>query len=135
VRILGSVCHPKANSLVRNPFKPKKINAKENETKEGNDAQSVRFTLCYGVHHAEDSGEFLTILTICIAILISISGRLTVIQKGKAIPVTGREGPYSCETSRPSHFLDNRLTDDGEVVSLIRRPPFIPRKIPGTHLC
>jgi hypothetical protein len=39
---------------------------------------------------------------------------------GKAIPVTGREG---CETSRLSHFLDNRLTDGGEVVSVTRRPP------------
>jgi hypothetical protein len=36
---------------------------------------------------------------------------------GKAIPVTGREGPYGCETSRLPHFLDNRLTDGGEVVS------------------
>jgi hypothetical protein len=31
--------------------------------------------------------------------------------------------------SRLSHFLDNRLTDGGEVVSLMRRPPFTPRKI------
>jgi hypothetical protein len=38
------------------------------------------------------------------------------IGKGKAIPVTGRE-------------------DCGEVVSLTGRPPFIPRKIPGTHFC
>jgi hypothetical protein len=37
------------------------------------------------------------------------------------------------ETSRLPHFLDNRLTDDGEVVSLTRRPPFPPRMIPGTH--
>jgi hypothetical protein len=29
----------------------------------------------------------------------------------KAIPVTGREGPEGCETSRLPHFLDNRLTD------------------------
>jgi hypothetical protein len=27
------------------------------------------------------------------------------------------------------------ITDGGEVVSLIRRLPFTPRKIPGTHLC
>jgi hypothetical protein len=53
-------------------------------------------------------------------------------KKGKAIPVTGREG---CETSRLPLFLDNRLTDGGEVVSLTRRPPFIPRNIPGTHFC
>jgi hypothetical protein len=25
--------------------------------------------------------------------------------KGKAIPVTSREGPYSCETSRLPHFV------------------------------
>jgi hypothetical protein len=55
--------------------------------------------------------------------------------KGKAIRVTGREGPYGSETSRLPHFLDNRLTDSGEVVSLTRRPPFTPRKIPGTHFC
>jgi hypothetical protein len=55
--------------------------------------------------------------------------------KGKAIPVTGREGPWGCETSRLPHFLDKRLTDGGEVVSLTRRQPFTPRKIPGTLFC
>jgi hypothetical protein len=39
-------------------------------------------------------------------------------QKGKLIPVTGREGPCGCETSKLPHFLDSRLTDGGEVVSL-----------------
>jgi hypothetical protein len=34
---------------------------------------------------------------------------------------------------RLPHFLDNRLTDGGEVVRLTRRPPFTPRNIPGTH--
>jgi hypothetical protein len=29
-------------------------------------------------------------------------------------------------------FLDNLLRDGGEVVSLMRRPPITPRKIPGT---
>jgi hypothetical protein len=42
----------------------------------------------------------------------------------QAIPVTGRGGPYSCETSRLSHFIDSRLTDGGEVLSNMRRPPF-----------
>jgi hypothetical protein len=55
--------------------------------------------------------------------------------KGKAIPVTGRGGPYGCETSRLPHFLDNPLTDGDESVSLTRRTPFIPREIPGTHFC
>jgi hypothetical protein len=38
---------------------------------------------------------------------------------------------HRVETSRLLHFLDNRLTDGGEVVSLTRRPPFTLRKIPG----
>jgi hypothetical protein len=42
-----------------------------------------------------------------------------------------------CEISTIPHFLDNRLSDGGEVVSLTRRPPFplFPKNIPGTHLC
>jgi hypothetical protein len=44
------------------------------------------------------------------------------LKKCKAIPVTGREGPWGCETSRLPHFLDNRLTDAGEVVSLTLWP-------------
>jgi hypothetical protein len=60
---------------------------------------------------------------------------LRLVVKGKAIPVTGRGGPYGCETSRLQHFLDNRLTDGGDVVSLTRGAPFTPRKIPGTHFC
>jgi hypothetical protein len=55
--------------------------------------------------------------------------------KGKSIPVTGRGGPYGCEMLRLPHFLDNRLTDDGEVVSLTRRPTFTTRNIPGTYFC
>jgi hypothetical protein len=51
-------------------------------------------------------------------------------KKGKAILVTGRGGPYGCETSRLPHFLDNRVTDGGEVISLTPRPPFTHRKIP-----
>jgi hypothetical protein len=54
-------------------------------------------------------------------------------EKSEAIPVTDRRGPEGCETSRLQHFLDNRLTDGSEVVTLTRRPPFTSRKIPGTH--
>jgi hypothetical protein len=39
------------------------------------------------------------------------SSYLEMHKKGKAIPVTGHEGPQGCETSRLPHFLDNRLTD------------------------
>jgi hypothetical protein len=52
---------------------------------------------------------------------------------GKAILVTGRGGPWGCETSRLPNFLGNRLTDGGEVVSPTRRLPFTPRNIPGTR--
>jgi hypothetical protein len=37
--------------------------------------------------------------------------------------------------SRLPHFLDNRLSDGGEVVSLTRRPLVTARKISGTHFC
>jgi hypothetical protein len=53
----------------------------------------------------------------------------------KTIPVTGRGGPWGCETSRLAHFLDNLFTKCGEVVSLTRRPPSTPRNISGTHVC
>jgi hypothetical protein len=49
-------------------------------------------------------------------------------KKCKAIPVAGREGPSGYDTSRFPHFLDNRLTDGGEVVSPTRRPPFTPQE-------
>jgi hypothetical protein len=52
-----------------------------------------------------------------------------------AIAVTGPEGPQGCEKLRLTHFLDIRLTDGGEVISLTQRPPFTHRKIPGTHFC
>jgi hypothetical protein len=54
--------------------------------------------------------------------------------EGKAIPVTGHGGPWGCETSRLPHFLDNPLTDGGEV-SLTLRPLFTVRKISGAHFC
>jgi hypothetical protein len=53
-------------------------------------------------------------------------GEINTVKKGKAITVTGHGGPWGCETSRLPHFLDNRLTDGGEVATLKRRPPFTP---------
>jgi hypothetical protein len=53
----------------------------------------------------------------------------------KAIPVTGRGGPYGCETSRLPHFLENRLIDGGKIVSLTRWPPFTLCTVPGTRFC
>jgi hypothetical protein len=49
------------------------------------------------------------------------------IKKGEAIPVTGLGGPHGCETSRLPHFLENPLTDGGEVVSLTLRPYLYPQ--------
>jgi hypothetical protein len=42
-------------------------------------------------------------------------------KKCKTIIVIGRGGPQSCETTTLPHFLDKRLTDGGEVVSVKRR--------------
>jgi hypothetical protein len=39
------------------------------------------------------------------------------------------------DVEAPTFSLDNRLTEGGEVVRHMRRPPFTPRKIPGTHFC
>jgi hypothetical protein len=41
--------------------------------------------------------------------------------KCKTVSVTGHGGLHGCETSRAPKFLDNRLTDGGEVVSLARQ--------------
>jgi hypothetical protein len=46
------------------------------------------------------------------------------------MPVTDRGGKLGCETSRLPHFLDNRLRDGGEIISLTRRPPFTPQEDP-----
>jgi hypothetical protein len=56
-------------------------------------------------------------------------------RKGKAIPLTGRGDSHGFETSKLSHFLDNRLTDGSEGVSLTRKPSLTLRKSPGTHFC
>jgi hypothetical protein len=56
-------------------------------------------------------------------------------KKSKTIPVRDRGSPWGCETSRLQHFLDNLLTNGGEVVSLTRLAPFTPKMIPGTHFC
>jgi hypothetical protein len=50
------------------------------------------------------------------------------VKKGKAIPVTGREGPKGCGTSRLSHFIDDRLIYGGEAVSLSADILYPPRK-------
>jgi hypothetical protein len=57
------------------------------------------------------------------------------IKKEKGIPVTGHRSTQDCETSRISHFLDNRFTDSSEAVHLMCWLLFTPRKISGTHFC
>jgi hypothetical protein len=42
--------------------------------------------------------------------------------KCKSIPLKDHGGSYGCETSKLPHFLNSRLTDGGEVVSLTRCP-------------
>jgi hypothetical protein len=48
--------------------------------------------------------------------------------KCNIILASGRGSPLCCETLRLPHFLDSRLTDDDEVVSLTRWPPFTPQE-------
>jgi hypothetical protein len=46
------------------------------------------------------------------------------LKESKVIPVTGHGGPQGCEMLRLPHFIDNRLTDGSEVVSLTRQLHF-----------
>jgi hypothetical protein len=55
------------------------------------------------------------------------NGKAYIFKKSKAIPVTGRGGPYDHKTMRFPHFLHSRFTDGAEV-SLTRRPPFTPQE-------
>jgi hypothetical protein len=52
-------------------------------------------------------------------------------KRGKAIPLTGRSGQQGCDTSRLPHLLENRVTDGGEVISIMRQPPFTPGRFLG----
>jgi hypothetical protein len=45
-------------------------------------------------------------------------------KKGKAVLITGLEGPYGCEMLRLPRFLDSWFPDGRKVVSLMRQPPF-----------
>jgi hypothetical protein len=54
---------------------------------------------------------------------------------GKSYPCNRPWRPIgSWDVEAPTFSLDNRITDGGEVVSLMRQPLFTPKKIPGTHL-
>jgi hypothetical protein len=44
------------------------------------------------------------------------------------IPITDLRGHEDFGTSRLPHFLDNRFTDGGEVVCLVRQPHFTPQE-------
>jgi hypothetical protein len=50
------------------------------------------------------------------------------VKKIKTVHVAGRGGSLGFVTLRLPHFLDNRLTDGGEVVSLTLRLPFTPQE-------
>jgi hypothetical protein len=60
--------------------------------------------------------------------------------KKYGIPVTGLGGLEGRETLRIPHFLDNRLTDGGKVVSPTHRLCFTPQKhyylyVSGSQFC
>jgi hypothetical protein len=57
-------------------------------------------------------------------------------KKGKAMLVTGREGPQGCETSRLPHFPLTIGSQMAVRLSALRAgSPLPPRNIPGTHFC
>jgi hypothetical protein len=71
---------------------------------------------------------FLPVATVCLHQTEQLrkrnatEGETTGNKKGKVFPVTGRGGPQGCETSRLPHFLNNRLTDGGEIISFTLYP-------------
>jgi hypothetical protein len=60
---------------------------------------------------------------------------LTGVEKGTAVPATGRRAPCGCETPRLTHFVDNWRTVGCQVARLTRRPRFTPRQLHITHIC
>jgi hypothetical protein len=94
-------------------------------------------TLTATVGHGELSVQhsLLTLVTLGPEQSAHAAVRVAVLSDMK-IPTLMANMLYPCNRPRRlPHFLYNRLTDGGEVVSLTRRPPFNPRKIPGTHFC
>jgi hypothetical protein len=57
------------------------------------------------------------------------------VKKCIANPITGCGGPWGSEMSRLPYFVENRLTDSGEIVNLTHLPSFTARRTPGTHFC
>jgi hypothetical protein len=55
----------------------------------------------------------------------------TISKKGKDIPGS----LYGFDVSRGPYFLENRLTDSGEFITLKLLPRFTPRKISATRFC
>jgi hypothetical protein len=51
------------------------------------------------------------------------------VSQPQAIPVEGHGGLRGYDMLRIPHYLDNRLTDGGKVVSPMHLPHFTPQKI------
>jgi hypothetical protein len=65
---------------------------------------------------------------IIIMVVMMIMIIIIIITTAKTISVTGSGGPLGFEISKLPHFLENRFTDGGEVVSLTTQPPLPPGK-------
>jgi hypothetical protein len=60
---------------------------------------------------------------------VGVSGRnLKQKEKSNVTAVTGLGDPYGFEASKILHFIDIRLTDGGEIVSITLRPRSVPRE-------
>jgi hypothetical protein len=67
--------------------------------------------------------------------IIRLHQVLLSIEKRKAVLLPDRRDPLGSKTSRLPYFVDSRLTDDGEVVSLTLLLPFTLWKFRGTRFC
>jgi hypothetical protein len=89
---------------------------------------SVQKRLTYQSLGSRSSKNFGRLYENCTFFIFILWSEYWNVKEGKIIPVTDRGSPQVFETSRLPHYLDNRLTNDCEVVSLTRRPPFTPQE-------
>jgi hypothetical protein len=87
---------------------------------------SIKYCRLYLLEETEENHKNVFFLipschsTICDNVSLVV---ISLSKESKAIPVTGRGGLFGCETSRLSHFPDNRVTEGGTIVSLTLYSP------------
>jgi hypothetical protein len=62
------------------------------------------------------------------------TNKITVLSKGKAVPLQAWSGPEGSRKLRLPDFI-TKAQDGGKVASLMQWPPLPPGNTPGTHFC